>query len=138
MLLGSPPDLVHGDPLRETGPAVPCGGLDSFLIVLYRSEIINKNFWRSEKNSLYNRENYGIIACAAARGARGRRWKMFLCSAPANEKSGLVAQLGERCVRIAEVEGSIPFESTKNGNRRGKNHGDFSFDHRNTTDRFWF
>ena len=38
--------------------------------------------------------------------------------------------------RIAEVEGSIPFESTKNGNRRGKNHGDFSFDHRNTTDRF--
>ena len=42
----------------------------------------------------------------------------------------------ERCVRIAEVEGSIPFESTKNGNRRGKNHGDFSFDHRNTTDRF--
>ena len=26
---------------------------------------------------------------------------------------GLVAQLGERCVRIAEVEGSIPFESTK-------------------------
>ena len=44
--------------------------------------------------------------------------------------------LRERCVRIAEVEGSIPFESTKNGNRRGKNHGDFSFDHRNTTDRF--
>ena len=46
--------------------------------------------------------------------------------------------LRERCVRIAEVEGSIPFESTKNGDRRGKNHGDFSFDHRNTTDRFWF
>ena len=53
-----------------------------------------------------------------------------------NGQYGLVAQLGERCVRIAEVEGSIPFESTKNGNRRGKNHGDFSFDHRNTTDRF--
>ena len=44
----------------------------------------------------------------------------------------------ERCVRIAEVEGSIPFESTKNGKRRGKNHGDFSFDHRNTTDGFLF
>lgn len=43
---------------------------------------------------------------------------------------------GERCVRIAEVEGSIPFESTKNGNRRGFYHGDFSFDHRNTTDGF--
>ena len=53
-----------------------------------------------------------------------------------NGQYGLVAQLGERCVRIAEVEGSIPFESTKNGNRRGFYHGDFSFDHRNTTDRF--
>ena len=28
-------------------------------------------------------------------------------------KFGLVAQLGERSVRIREVEGSIPFESTK-------------------------
>lgn len=28
---------------------------------------------------------------------------------------GLVAQLGERCVRIAEVEGSIPFKSTNSG-----------------------
>ena len=28
---------------------------------------------------------------------------------------GLVAQLGERRVRNAEVEGSIPFESTKRG-----------------------
>ena len=27
--------------------------------------------------------------------------------------NGLVAQLGERCVRNAEVEGSIPFGSTK-------------------------
>ena len=40
--------------------------------------------------------------------------------------------------RIAEVEGSIPFESTKNGNRRGFYHGEFSFDHRNTTDGFLF
>lgn len=56
------------------------------------------------------------------------------------QKNGarVVSHSGERTVRIAEVEGSIPFESTKNGNRRGKNHGDFSFDHRNTTDRFWF
>ena len=29
------------------------------------------------------------------------------------EIHGLVAQLGERCVRIAEVEGSIPFGSRK-------------------------
>ena len=28
-------------------------------------------------------------------------------------RPGRLAQLGERCVRIAEVEGSIPFESTK-------------------------
>ena len=30
--------------------------------------------------------------------------------------SGLVAQLGERTVRIRKVEGSIPFESTNNKN----------------------
>jgi hypothetical protein len=29
-------------------------------------------------------------------------------------ENGLVAQLGERCVRIAEVEGSNPFKSTIN------------------------
>ena len=29
------------------------------------------------------------------------------------ESFGLVAQLGERTVRIRKVEGSIPFESTK-------------------------
>ena len=43
---------------------------------------------------------------------------------------------GERGVRIAEVEGSIPLPSTKIGNRRSENCGDFSFDHRNTTDGF--
>ena len=31
---------------------------------------------------------------------------------------GLVAQLGERRVRNAEVEGSIPFESTNDKNRQ--------------------
>ena len=41
---------------------------------------------------------------------------------PPNTKGGsFVSQLGS---------------FAKNGNRRGKNHGDFSFDHRNTTDRF--
>ena len=53
-------------------------------------------------------------------------------------KYGPIAQLGERGVRIAEVEGSIPLPSTKTGNRCGFYHGDFSFDHRNTTDGFWF
>ena len=47
-----------------------------------------------------------------------------------------VAQLGERCVRIAEVEGSIPFESTNLRKITAEIGGDFSFDHRNTTDGF--
>ncbi len=38
---------------------------------------------------------------------------------------GLVAQLGERSVRIREVEGSIPFESTKK--TTVKNHSRFFF-----------
>ena len=56
------------------------------------------------------------------------------------QKNGarVVSHSGERCVRIAEVEGSIPFESTKTGNRRSENCDDFSFDHRNTTDGFLF
>ncbi len=33
-----------------------------------------------------------------------------------NIDDGPVAQLGERCVRIAEVEGSNPFRSTKVNN----------------------
>src|SRR3989304_7588708 len=33
-------------------------------------------------------------------------------------KNGAVAQLGERCVRNAEVEGSIPFRSTNPANGR--------------------
>ena len=60
------------------------------------------------------------------------------CLLAPQKRARIVSHSGERCVRIAEVEGSIPFESTKNGNRRGKNHGDFSFDHRNTTDGFLF
>ena len=35
-----------------------------------------------------------------------------LQEAVTNDGSGPVAQLGERCVRIAEVEGSNPFGST--------------------------
>lgn len=34
---------------------------------------------------------------------------------------GVVAQLGERCVRIAEVEGSIPFNSTMNSGSHDQN-----------------
>ena len=43
------------------------------------------------------------------------------------QKNGarVVSRSGERGVRIAEVEGSSPLPSTKNGNRRGFYHGDF-------------
>ena len=44
--------------------------------------------------------------------------------------------LRERCVRIAEVEGSIPFESPNLRKITAEIGGDFSFDHRNTTDGF--
>ena len=50
--------------------------------------------------------------------------------------NGLVAQLGAHHIRIVGVVGSNPIRSTKTGNRRSENCGDFSFDHRNTTDGF--
>lgn len=49
---------------------------------------------------------------------------------------GLVAQLGAHHIRIVGVVGSNPIRSTKTGNRRSFHCGDFSFDHRNTTDGF--
>ena len=54
------------------------------------------------------------------------------------QKNGarVVSHSGERCVRIAEVEGSIPFESTNLRKITAEIGGDFSFDHRNTTDGF--
>ena len=51
---------------------------------------------------------------------------------------GPVAQLGAHHIRIVGVVGSNPIRSTKTGNRRSENCGDFSFDHRNTTDGFLF
>ena len=41
-----------------------------------------------------------------------KRIKAFIILFHTFQINGLVAQLGERTVRIAEVEGSIPFEST--------------------------
>ena len=46
--------------------------------------------------------------------------------------------MGERTVRIRKVVGSIPIRSTKMEIAAVKNCGDFSFDHRNTTDGFLF
>src|SRR5699024_5690801 len=42
--------------------------------------------------------------------------------------------LRERTVRICKVVSSIPIRPTKTGNCCSENCGDFSFDHRNTTD----
>ena len=43
MLLGSPPDMVRGVPLRETGSAAACGGLSSIKLLYYtRSELSTK------------------------------------------------------------------------------------------------
>ena len=69
MLLGSPPDMVHGVPLRETGSAAVCGGaIHSFSILLYETGIGNKNFY-SRKNRLYNGRKYGIISFAPVKSA---------------------------------------------------------------------
>jgi len=47
MLLGSPPDMVRGHPLRETGSAAARGGLlYSLFILLYPAEIINRKILR--------------------------------------------------------------------------------------------
>ena len=50
----------------------------------------------------------------------------------------VVSRSGERTVRIRKVVGSIPIRSTKMEIAAVKNCGDFSFDHRNTTDGFLF
>ena len=42
----------------------------------------------------------------------------WLAACTNSTKHGAVAQLGERCVRNAEVEGSIPFRSTNPANGR--------------------
>ena len=50
MLLGSPPDMVRGHPLRETGSAAACGGLfHSLSILLYVTKFINQKFLLSRK-----------------------------------------------------------------------------------------
>ncbi|CDC67919.1 putative uncharacterized protein [Oscillibacter sp. CAG:155] len=64
MLLGSPPDMVRGHPLRETGSAAACGGLfHSLFILLYAVKFINQKFLLSRKKYALQRENlwYNII-----------------------------------------------------------------------------
>ena len=43
------------------------------------------------------------------------RYKRSTSASRVLRSVGAVAQLGERCVRNAEVEGSIPFRSTQHG-----------------------
>ena len=50
MLLGSPPDMVRGVPLRETGSAAACGGLSSTLRLYYSfRDFATKKCGRNEK-----------------------------------------------------------------------------------------
>ena len=55
MLLGSPPDMVRGHPLRETGSAAACGGL---LLLFYYiiSQMATGNFTGKETLS----KNYSL------------------------------------------------------------------------------
>ena len=78
------------------------------------------------KISLYISEKFGIMI------------KLFWIFTVSATSYGPVAQLGAHYIRIVGVVGSNPIRSTKTGNRRSENCGDFSFDHRNTTDGFLF
>ena len=96
MLLGSPPDMVRGHPLRETGSAAVCGGIqlpDYFTIPLrnYQGQIALLS--KKDKKSILTPK--GIVVYYTVQ----RRY-------------GGVAQLGERTVRIRKVESSILFVST--------------------------
>ena len=99
MLLGSPPDMIHRVPLRETGSAAACGGLVQIVYLLYYTlPELSTEIFTFPKISLYKSGKYGIISFAAGIPAA----------------NGGVAQLGERTVRIRKVESSILFVSTKN------------------------
>ena len=147
MLLGSPPDMVHGVPLRETGSAAVCGGaIHSFSILLYETGIGNKNFY-SRKNRLYNGRKYGIISFAPVKSAIALASVRYCAASQIfigypilflTIKYGPIAQLGERTVRIRKVVGSIPIRSTIFKENHRQFGGDFSFDHNFTTDKFLF
>ncbi len=59
-----------------------------YFTILFQNKQLQ--FLKFQKNTLYKKTKYDIMFSVA----------------------GLVAQLGERSVRIREVEGSNPFEST--------------------------
>ena len=125
MLLGSPPDMVHGGPLRGTGASTPLtSGSDTSHILTWESIpaiadcrlqgtagsptgaalqraaqllYLKEPLFATANFTLYKSEKYGIITER---------------SASAKIKYGPVAQLGERSVRIREVESSSLFRST--------------------------
>ena len=121
MLLGSPPDMVHGGPLRGTGASTP--------LTWGRRHIVYPLV--------------GIHPCYSGLQVTGHRWLPDWCSLAKGRGSillqklilinidfnslqirkmcynvqalGPVAQLGERSVRIREVESSSLFRSTMKG-----------------------
>ena len=96
MLLGSPPDMIHGHPLRETGSAAVCGGIqlpDYFTIPPRNYQGENALLLKKDKKSILTPK--GIVVYYTVQ-----------------RRHGGVAQLGERTVRIRKVESSILFVST--------------------------
>jgi hypothetical protein len=55
---------------------------------------------------------YATPMLARQFGAQALKYEASQIRGPAADEHGAVAQLGERCVRNAEVEGSTPFRST--------------------------
>ena len=103
---GEPSSIKRDVSCAARAPVPQLRAEDLFIACLFyyiSRRFSTKIFCRFEKIILYNGKIYGIITKVVLRST----WK-----AAGQIKYGLVAQLGERCVRIAEVEGSIPFEST--------------------------
>ena len=68
MLLGSPPDMVRGHPLRETGSAAACGGLFIAYLFYYTIAKLSTKIFAFLKKLLFTRENFiGIISFAAGK-----------------------------------------------------------------------
>ena len=72
MLLGSPPDMIRGAPLRETGSAAACGGLVQivfYFTILLRNYQLKFSYFIFPKISLYKSQKYGIISFVARKPA---------------------------------------------------------------------
>ena len=113
MLLGSPPDMVHRRPLRKTKP--------STLLAAVRRHIEYPGAGVRPRYSGLRVQGTAGSPTSTAPGAyytprtgfyQVGLYKSGICDIMHERPRGGVAQLGERSVRIREVEGSNPFVST--------------------------